>query len=86
MMDTSELEEAFKCSLQEVNDDPEGFVICYMAGMSSMLMLRAAMLAIIDNPARASEVAEYALKKVEDLSPQEIAKLLGMSSFGETVN
>ena len=81
-----ELEEAFKCSLQEVNDDPKGFVIWYMAAMSSMLMLRAAMLAIIDNPANAAHMAEYALEQVEGFSPREIAKLLGISSFGETVN
>lgn len=86
MMDRAELEEAFKCSLQEVNDDPEGFVIWFMAAMSSVLMLRAAMLAIIDNPEHASQMAKYALEKVEDFSPQEIAKSLGMSSFGETVN
>lgn len=81
-MDGTELQEAFKCSLQEVNDDPEGFVIWSMAAISSMLMLRAAMLAIIDNPAIASDVAEYALKKVEDLSPHGIAKSLGRVAEG----
>lgn len=86
MMDTSELEEAFKCSLQEVNDDPEGFVICHVAAMSSMVMLRAALLAIIENPTHAVNMAMYALEQAEEFTPREIAKSLGVSSFGETVN
>ena len=85
-MDMSELEEAFQGSLKEVNDDPEGFVICHVAAMSSMVMLRAALLAIIENPGHAAHMAEYALEQVEEFSPREIAKSIGRPSFGETVN
>lgn len=81
-----ELEEAFQGSLKEVSDDPEWFVICHVAAMSSMVMLRAALLTIIENPGHAVHMAEYALEQVEEFSPREIAKSLGMSSFGETVN
>lgn len=86
MIDRTELEEAFQGSIKEINNDPEGFVICHVAAMTTMVMFRAALLAIIENPAHATSMAEYALEQVEEFTPREIAKSLGMSSFGETVN
>lgn len=85
-MNREELEEAFRGSVKEIHDDPEGFVICHVAAMSSMVMLRAALMAIIENPEHASSMAIYALEQAEEFTPREIAKSLGMSSFGETVN
>lgn len=85
-MNRQELDEAFRDALREVREDPEGFVISHVAAMSSMVMLRAAMLAIIENPNHAAGMAEYALDQVEEFTPHAIARSLGMSSFGETVN
>lgn len=82
MMDRAELEEAFQGSIKEIHDDPEGFVICHVAAMTSMVMLRAAMLAIIENPTHASSMAVYALEQVEGFTPREIAKSLGRVAEG----
>ena len=85
-MNRQELDEAFRDALKEVGEDPEGFVISHVAAMSSMVMLRAALLAIIENPSHAKKMAVYALDQVEEFTPHAIARSLGMSSFGETVN
>jgi len=81
-MTNSELNEAFDGAVNELRADPEGFVISFVAAMSSMIFMRASLMAIIDNPKHAGQMAEYALEHVEDFSPPEIAKKLGMAPEG----
>jgi hypothetical protein len=50
--------------------------------MISLLYLRACLAVIIDNPKNAGELAEHALEGIEEFSPAEIAKSLGMAAEG----
>jgi hypothetical protein len=82
MMNKSELNDAFNGAVNEMRENPESFVISFVAAMSSMIYMRASLMAIIDNPESAAHVAEYALEHVEEFSPTEIAKSLGMAAEG----
>jgi hypothetical protein len=82
MMNQSELNDAFNEAVNELKADPEEFVITYVAAMVSMLYLRGSIMAIIDNPNHAAQLAQFALKSVEEFSPTEIAKSLGMAAEG----
>lgn len=82
MMNQSELNDAFNEAVNELKADPEGFILSHVAAMVSMIYLRASLMAIIDNPKHAGHMAEYALEHVEEFSPTEIAKSLGMAAEG----
>jgi len=81
-MNKSELNDAFNEAVNEMKADPKDFLVTYVASMLSLIHLRACLMAIIENPKNANEVAEYALESVEEFSPDEIAKSLGMVSEG----
>jgi len=81
-MNQSELNDAFNEAINEMKAEPKEFVITYVAAMVSLLYMRGAMMAIIDNPKHAAQLAECALDGIEEFSPDEIAKSLGMAAEG----
>ena len=81
-MNQSELNDAFNEAINEMKAEPKEFVITYVAAMVSLLYLRGAMMAIIDNPKHAGQLAEHALEGIEEFSPTEIAKSFGMAAEG----
>jgi len=81
-MNQLEIEEAFNEAVNEMKADPKDFLVTYVAAMISLLYLRGAMMAIIDNPKHAGQLAKHALDGIEEFSPDEIAKSLGMAAEG----
>ena len=81
-MNQLEIEEAFNEAVNEMKADPKDFLVTYVAAMISLLYLRACLAVIIDNPKNAGELAEHALEGIEEFSPAEIAKSLGMAAEG----
>lgn len=81
-MNQSVIEKAFNEAVSDMKEDPKDFLVTYVAAMTSLLYLRACLEVIIDNPKNACEVAKHALQGMEEFSPTEIAKSLGMAAEG----
>lgn len=85
-MNKIELEKLFQDSLQEVRDDTNSFVVQHVTAVVSLVFSEMALKDIAEDPKNAARIARLALGRIEGITFDKIANLLGLSSSDERVN